>query len=509
LRPIDYENLTNNIFRNSAVIFLCRIVSTVLQLFTIPVILHFIGMEGFGVWETLLAICHVFVFLQYIVSGTMLWKLPGYFAENRHNTIAKTVSYGITFYLLCFIILWPLILLFSNSILRWMNIDLKYFESSLTILPIVFAFVILNAVTDLFIAVINSSQRAGQALAISTVSNICNYIVVILFLQINFGLYSLMIGIVAGNLFNLVMSVYKAKKICAEITIMPALIRFSELRGVYRYSINLSIGSFASFLRGQADKIVLAYFASSTWVGYYGIANRIASQLMEVSSFFYISIITSASALRSLSDSNAIRALYSKMSFVLSTTGGLAFAVMAGCYNEILIFWVNRVDKEVVIIMLLLLLSNYIAIALTGAGTAICKGLGKIEIETKYLLINMLLNIFLTVGLVATVGALGTVIASAISWTISAIIFSKMFHDKLGYNLDRNNILVLLISLFTPVLSYFIRLEFLLRYVSLSNNWLLFFECSMTIISFCTMLFIFRVLRFSDLNRIANHLLAR
>jgi peptidoglycan biosynthesis protein MviN/MurJ (putative lipid II flippase) len=84
-----------------------------------------------------------------------------------------------------------------------------------------------------------------------------------------------------------------------------------------------------------------------------------------------------------------------------------------------------------------LLLCGYApAVILTGAGTCICKGIGRIEIETVYVAISLILNIGLTIILVQSVGPTGTVIATALSWAIGSVFFAFYLHRHLALEVE-------------------------------------------------------------------------
>jgi peptidoglycan biosynthesis protein MviN/MurJ (putative lipid II flippase) len=69
---------------------------------------------------------------------------------------------------------------------------------------------------------------------------------------------------------------------------------------------------------------------------------------------------------------------------------------------------------------------------LTGCGTAICKGLGILHIELKYIIISLAGNAVLKALLIPIVGAMGSVIASYLSWGLASIVFICLFHRATG-----------------------------------------------------------------------------
>jgi O-antigen/teichoic acid export membrane protein len=101
-----------------------------------------------------------------------------------------------------------------------------------------------------------------------------------------------------------------------------------------------------------------------------------------------------------------------------------AFVVLvASTYDRLLMMWVGRSVPQVGPILFILLAGNIIAIALTGVGTSLCKGIGKVSMETTYIVICVVANIVLKLTLTPWLGPIGSVVASAGSWALGSIIF--------------------------------------------------------------------------------------
>lgn len=198
-----------------------------------------------------------------------------------------------------------------------------------------------------------------------------------------------------------------------------------------RYSGLLAVGYASAALRDQTDKLVLASFASTALVGYYSIAARLASLVMEIIRFFYMPMMTAVGALQARADWPAIRVLYARMMAVVSGLTGGIVVLVAGLSGPLVVLWMGRPIPEVTLMLLLLLPGTACAAMLTGPGTALCRGIGRVGIETTYVIVNLVLNLAVTIALVLTIGAIGTVIASGATWAVSAVIFTFHLHRQL------------------------------------------------------------------------------
>ena len=152
---------------------------------------------------------------------------------------------------------------------------------------------------------------------------------------------------------------------------------------------------------------------------------------MEIISFFYVPIMTAAGALNAMGDWDGVRRLYSRLMITVSTATGLIVIVVAGLSDRLVILWLGHAIPQVTPLLWLLITGTASAAILTGPGTAICRGCGRVGIETTYLAFNLALNLFLTVLLVLLIGPIGTAVATGTTWAVSSILFLVVLHKRL------------------------------------------------------------------------------
>jgi O-antigen/teichoic acid export membrane protein len=211
------------------------------------------------------------------------------------------------------------------------------------------------------------------------------------------------------------------------------------------YAALLAVGYLSSLLREQTDKLLLAAVGSSmALVAYYGIAARMANLMIQFYAFFGTPMISAVGALYASGDWQGVKRLFSNMSKIVPFFAGILVVLILGFYDRLIAIWLGRTIPEVLPLLAMLLISNFILVVLTGPGSALCRGIGKVGIETKFILVYLTMNFAMTVGLVLAFGAIGTVIASAASMAVSAFFFVWFLYGTL--DLDRSGIRLSLLS---------------------------------------------------------------
>jgi O-antigen/teichoic acid export membrane protein len=181
-------------------------------------------------------------------------------------------------------------------------------------------------------------------------------------------------------------------------------------------------------LRDSTDKFVLASVGSTIWTAWFGLASRLASLTLMVCSFFYVPLISAVAALNARNDWAGVSRLYTNTMILMPFLAGAFVVLVASTYDRLLMMWIGQSVPQVGPILFILLAGNIISIALTGVGTSLCKGIGKVSIETTYIIICVVANVVLKLTLIPWLGPIGTVLASAASWALGSIVFVILMH---------------------------------------------------------------------------------
>jgi O-antigen/teichoic acid export membrane protein len=173
-----------------------------------------------------------------------------------------------------------------------------------------------------------------------------------------------------------------------------------------------------------------------------------------MNNFFYVPVMTAVGALNAKNDWDSINRIYSNTIGIVAVLVGFVAVVIAGLHERLLVLWIGRDIPEVGIIISWLVFGNITAILLTGPGSAICKGIGRMGMEASYWGIGIFFNIILTFALIKTYGAMGSIAASSLSWAVSSTFFLWFLHKNvdLPWRISFRSVKVLLIILASVVL---------------------------------------------------------
>jgi O-antigen/teichoic acid export membrane protein len=433
--PLSRARIHERFRTNSRLIIATRVVTAALSLATIPVLVSRLGVTGYGTWEALLALVSLTSLFQVAIGGTLVWRVSEAYGRGDMAAIRRLARLGAGASLVLFVVVWPVTWVFREPIVQFLGVSTETRQLAAQILPVVAALVLLSSLSQTLEAVVSGCQRSGLVNVVAAIGQSLNYGVVIVLTLFGGGLWSLVAGQLAGLVGRFAGAWVAARVSFGAVSLLPLFPRRIDMARA-RYPSLLMIGGVASALREQTDKIILAALASPAWVGYYGIAARLSSLVMEIISFVYLPIITAVGALKAMGDWDGVRQLYSRLMTTVSIVTGLVVVVVAGLADRLVILWLGQPLPEVTPLIWLLIAGSASAAMLTGPGTAVCRGAGRVGIETTYLTVNLVLNVVLTISLVLVIGPIGTAVATGTTWAASSILFLFVLHKRVDLPAD-------------------------------------------------------------------------
>ncbi len=420
---------------NSGLIIGARVVTACLSLATIPVLVSRLGVVGYGIWEAMFALASLTAFCHGAISGTLVWRISEAYGRGDVQEIRRVARLGAGACWTLILILLPVAWLLREPAVQLLGVPTETRQLASEMFPVVAGLILLSGLSQTLEGVVSGCQRTGLVNVIGAVAQTLNYSVVIVLAVLGWGLWSLVAGQAVGFFSRLAGAWVAARLSFGPVSLVPQLPSRNDL-SIARYSGLLSLGSVAGALRDQTDKVILASLASPAWVAYYGIAARLCALVMEIISFFYLPILTAVGALNAMGDWDGVRRLYSRLMATVSCATGLVVLVVAGLADRLVVLWMGHPIPQVTILLWLLITGSASAAMLTGPGTAICRGCGRVGIETTYLAFNLVLNLILTVVLVLLIGPIGTAVATGSTWALSSILFLFVLHKNLDLPIE-------------------------------------------------------------------------
>lgn len=251
---MDFKNQT----KNFVWIFFSKIFRVFSQLFVLVYLTKFLDVREYGVYALLLLIVNIFYLFRDFGTGANLVQIKILKKKIINQTftfhIFSSIFITIIFFLFC---------LFLNKVF-YRNIDFlilsKYF------LPIF----IINSFIIVKTRLLERKNNYKLISIIDIVSNLLSLIGLVLLLNLNYGVSSLIFQIILQQIIT-ILFLFKFEK-----TILRFDLSLLKKEIVNKYSKNMFIFNILEFLKENVDRILVSQFLGSYFFGLYNLANRIS-----------------------------------------------------------------------------------------------------------------------------------------------------------------------------------------------------------------------------------------
>ncbi len=428
---LNADRLSRQLFKNSGLMVVSRCFSMVALLVTVPVILATLGKDGYGVWESLLAITGIAMVLQSVVSGTILWQISTSYGVGNHLQTRRLVRIGIGTTLWMLALFAPLAWWSGETFTTSLQVPLRWCDDIRWIFPALVGVLLLGGINQSLLSVLSGYQKSGIASLIQSAGLLATNVIAASILLLGGGLEAMFLGYLVGFAVMFAVAYPCACSCCGRIRLLPAWPSRKEWSRLAPYAGLLLLSNLTFIFSDHTDKLILASFDSQTATGYFGMAQRLTALVLQACMVFYLPFTAAVGALHARNDWAGIRNLYVKLGMWMGAIAGLVGFLVSTLRTPLFMLWLGRDQPEAHGFLALLLLGGTSAVIFSGAGVALAKGIGRPGLETTYTMLTLALILFSKPLLMIVGGPFGAVASSAVSWSIGAFFLLLILHRQI------------------------------------------------------------------------------
>ncbi len=402
-----------------------------------PFVLHRLGVTGYGTWAVFLALNGLTSLADLGLVGTVSRFVADYHA--RHDTIGLTrlIDSGLAMFLFLDLIIGIVLALLSPFLSHKIFHGSSVPSTELIFLLRCFILVIAaNVLSQLFASLTTGLQRLDITNIISASNVLLSAIFGASLLLLGWGLRGLVYGYVASGCITVTVYVIVVRSLLPGIVMNPFAFDFVEARKMLGYSLRLYVTQAAVAIHNQVEKVFLAALVGVAPVGWYDIASDTALKVRGAIGFVLGPVLPAASQLNALGDEIRMKQLYYRTHKYLAIFGVPAVCFIAAASREFLLLWLGPGMVILAVPLSILLIVNFFNLA-TGPGFCILAGKGDLKPGIQSATLGVVINLFLSFGLIYKFGFTGAVLGTSLSLIIAAIYFMSLFHGRTGYSIFR------------------------------------------------------------------------
>lgn len=425
------HEIYNRIAKNSFYNLLRRLLAFPVGLILPPVVLSYIGVEGYGVWALIQALVAYSMILD-MGSDAMTKYTAEYKSQENHPKISRLFNTLFVFYLFIFVIFFFAVFIYRDWIIDVFIKTVKFSREDISFALVLYTAVFgINMIFKVYPSFLNGLQRMDLTNKVEMLSVVNNFIFSIVFLHMGWGIKGLAIASGLSTLITVAIYVGVCAKVAPYLKLNPLVFNFDILSEVKKFITYGALGGITSMAYFQLAKLIISYFLGITYLAYYDLGHRLVSAMMALFSSFAISIMPAASAGYASFGIEKIKEVFQttfKYIALIATPVFLFTSVMA---DHIIFVWLGPGYEEAAFVLRFLSIAYSINV-LTGPGASILTGIGLLKVPFYCGIANGVISVVLSLMLVVKFGLAGIIISNLTANTITSIYFFYYLQKKLG-----------------------------------------------------------------------------
>lgn len=428
-----------NLIHQVGLSFLFKILGIGCSFLLIPLTLHYLGEEQYGVWMTILTVLSWLSFCDLGIGNGMRNEIIIALAKKQEKTVQEYISssyicfFGIIIFLCIIVILFfsyiPWIKVFNTSVIS--NDELY------AIMLYVVIAILINLELSLINQILNAYQKSSLTVLNQFLSNFISLILTLLVVRITSNNLLLIAIIYSFSMIlsNLIFNMYFFSRHKSFIPNIKFL-KIDKIKNVTNLGIKFFIIQIAAMIFFAKDNIIITQVLGPTYVTQYNLVFKIFSVFTLAMSLLTNPLWGGFGEAYVKRDFNWIRYTIKKIQKIIVLLA-ISIFIIAFFTPKILFIWVGDINCDYSFIFLMAI---YTILSLwNNMYAAFINATGCLRFSLYGVYILILINIPLSILLTYIYGLNGTVLATILTMISSAILSPIQYNlimkkDKLEKN---------------------------------------------------------------------------
>lgn len=426
-------------------------ISILVSLMLVPMTLGYVSVEIYGVWLTISSILHWLTYMDVGFTLGLKNRLAEALAKEDYEKGKSLVS---TTYFIMITIFIPLSLILWNicPLINWceiLNVAQSNQKIIIKTIQILFAFVSLQMIVNVFIAVVAAHQKTALSSLFNVIGQVFSLIIIGCMTEfvepslINLAFAYSMMPIFIVAVSSIVYFRTSMRKVAPSIK----SINTSYIKDLWNLGVKFFIIQIQQIVLYQATNLLISHIESPEAVTQYNIAYKILNVVVMVYTIILTPLWPAYTDAYTKKDFKWMKNIYKKMKNIF---GILCILIILITIVSPVLYKIWIGDKVTIPILLTISISIYTLIhCWDSLQVMLINGIGAVKLQSNIILIGLILHIPLSLFLGKYIGIYGVITSMCIVNLIYASFFTiqtnkllnqkakgiwaKCKHSKIGY----------------------------------------------------------------------------
>jgi O-antigen/teichoic acid export membrane protein len=376
-----------------------------------PFVLAHMGLQAWGIWST------AFLLVQYLgisnsgLSQIYIKYIAEYDAKEEYQKANVLLSTGLSFTVPLCTTLFTMLVVFWPFVARFVNLPAEHARDGKEAFLIVFGVFLSSLSLQAFEDLLSGMQEIAVVQWFWVVSYIVETALIILFIEMGRGIRGLAEAYLARMSVYLVLCIVYDYRKFKWLHVSPRLFSKKALGNVLHFGGIVQIQSFLATLLDSPERILGVRLLGMEAAGLFDLTKKFPSNSSTVTTSFFSAFLPAASKLHAHTTGDvrtrAIRDLYLRGARQANIVAAYFCSLMAMLPSAILGVWLGKkvmtgamtpAQFHAAVVLFTIFNITIQIHMLTGPGTSILRGIGRIYQEFWYAIPNIVFMVFTLAG---------------------------------------------------------------------------------------------------------------
>jgi O-antigen/teichoic acid export membrane protein len=419
--------LARQITHNTIFNFAGRFWSMILGLLLTPFIVVKLGMTGYALWSLVLVIANSLLTWDLGLGNALVRHVAHYYARQDYNGLNAVMSTALLLYMVLAAGAITLTIVLCPVVLSAFRVPLEQWDEAGWVLVTTVVAFALGKALGVFRGLVTGLQHMRLTNLIITLHATLNTLGTVVFLQLGYGLKGLALNEILTMVLTTSLSVVAALRVFPMLRVNPLLLRRKTVTTLLSFGLKVQITSLGAVISLQVNKLLIGYFLNLNLLAAYELGFKVVYSLISLLRLVSSAVMPAAAELHAKDDHDLLQQLYRKGSkYLVFVVVPLGFITVLHAHS-ITAAWLGMPPPEVARVIQFLMCA-YGFNLLTTMGTAMARGVGHPEFETRYAVLVIVSNLLLDIVLMPILGLDGLLAATLVAIVLGSLYFLAQWH---------------------------------------------------------------------------------
>ena len=395
--PALLHEVNRNFSRNVFATILARVVNMLRGVVLVPFLLYHLGLEAYGIWTT------IFILVSYVgvttlgLSNVYIKYVAEFHARHEYLKANALISTGLAVTIPLCAAVFAAIWFGWNWLAPYLHLPPNHAadgkEAVLIVLAVFLSSIALNAFGDM----LTGTQQIAATQVFSTIGILVEFVLIVWLVSAGRGIAGLAEAYLARTVVNDGLTFWWAHKKLKWLHLSPRLVSRDSLRYVIHFGGLVQFQSMLSIFLASVERVVALSFIGAEAAGLMDVAKKWPSSLSTIPTAFFAALLPAASHVDAASSREEalsnLRQLYLRATRHSNLCTSAFVAVLAFWAVPLMHVWLGPalpVKGSLISLFVVFSLTMQLHM-LTGTGTSVFRGMGRVYEEFTYSIPNLLL----------------------------------------------------------------------------------------------------------------------